>query len=642
MKNNGYVTMKQMIDLPEYHSVELNKDGSKCAFVKEIADWDRNIYESQIWVYSKELNYMESITTDSESPKWSPDGNRLAYLKKINAKSQICIYDTKENKHVQVTNLNEGITYFRWNNTGSGFFLLTNIPVSNSIINRKREYGDFMIEDKEHSLNTLGFIKSHLDLKKDSDVKTIVEFKDQYINGFECSRDGLQLVLTTTPTPLLKDQYKKELYIYNLKEQQVKKLSIRGRLLSTPIFSPGGQMICYITTKKEKSYYEYHKHDRTLEMFDLMTNTVIKPLKSDLFLTSIKWSEAGILIEWIEKMNYKIGILNQLGQVNSLGNDHEDESITHPSITTDGTHVAYLLSNRDQISELVIDDKTITTCSKIFSNKQVSNKELVSWSNVDGLMLEGVLIKPHDFDCSKKYPLLVVGGGASLTPTNSKWWPIEQFIEKGFLVFEPNKRGYPGYGDEFLNGDYQKLGIAYYEDIISGVDLLIEKGFIDSTRVGIMGFSEAGYTAIFASLYSDRFKAVSALAASNNWETFYSSSEISYLAKQLLGGTPWDDEALYQKLSTLTYLKSANAPTLILHQENEPIEPLIVAKELYRGLRDLNIDTELVIFKGCNHYSGEPKQDLAIMKLNLKWFLHYLLNEPMNDIRDVFEEDESV
>ncbi|HFH8171693.1 TPA: alpha/beta hydrolase family protein, partial [Streptococcus agalactiae] len=124
----------------------------------------------------------------------------------------------------------------------------------------------------------------------------------------------------------------------------------------------------------------------------------------------------------------------------------------------------------------------------------------------------------------KKYPLLVViHGGPNwasfpiFSDCFNEKYPIEQFIEKGFIVLEPNYRGSSGYGNEFLKANYRKQGFADYDDVISGVDALVEQGIVDKDRVGAMGWSNGGYISAFCSTFSSRFKAISVGGGITNW-----------------------------------------------------------------------------------------------------------------------------
>lgn len=217
---------------------------------------------------------------------------------------------------------------------------------------------------------------------------------------------------------------------------------------------------------------------------------------------------------------------------------------------------------------------------------------------------------------------------------NEKKYPIEQFIEKGFIVLEPNYRGSSGYGNEFLKANYRKLGIGDYDDVISGVDTLVDKGIADKDRVGVMGWSQGGgYISAFCSTYSDRFKAISVGGGISDWITYYVNTDIPHSIRMYLGDNPWNDPEIYTKTSPITYIKSACTPTLIQHGEKDTGVPASNAYELYQGLRDMEVDTELVIFKGMGYSSNKPGMNRAIMKQNLMWFSHYILGESMKDFR---------
>lgn len=214
-------------------------------------------------------------------------------------------------------------------------------------------------------------------------------------------------------------------------------------------------------------------------------------------------------------------------------------------------------------------------------------------------------------------------------------YPIEQFVEKGFIVLEPNYRGSSGYGNEFLKANYRKQGLADYDDVISGVDELVEKGMVDKDRVGVMGWSNGGYISAFCSTFSSRFKAISVGGGITNWSTHYVNTDIPYFIRMYLGNTPWNDPDIYKRTSPMTYIKSACTPTLIQHGEKDARIPITNAYELHQGLKDMEVDTELIIFKGMAYSSDQPGVHVAIMKQNLMWFSHYILGESMEDFSTI-------
>lgn len=329
--------------------------------------------------------------------------------------------------------------------------------------------------------------------------------------------------------------------------------------------------------------------------------------------------------------NYMTGLIAEDGTLTPLF-DSSDIVVTYPAITTDGKHAAYVKATSQAAAEVYLDNKQLTKQYKLYEGKTKSKKEIISWKTEDGLEIEGILSKPADYDDSKTYPLVLavhgVSTGISLaTPTTNRYQPIEQFIEKGFVVLEPNYRGSAGYGEAFRSANFRKLGLGDYQDIISGVDFLVDSKVADPEKVGILGWSQGGYISAFCATYSDRFKAVSVGAGISNWMTYYVNTDITHFTRYYLGDTPWNDEEIYRKTSPMTYINNASTPTLIQHGEKDPRVPVPNAYELYRGLKDVGVETELVIFKDMLHGSDKPGIHRAILKQNLDWFAHHILDE---------------
>lgn len=290
--------------------------------------------------------------------------------------------------------------------------------------------------------------------------------------------------------------------------------------------------------------------------------------------------------------------------------------------------------------EIYLDDEKITNENSFFHDKLKSIREIVTWKSSDGTEIEGVLSTPVNYDSTKKYPLLVVVHGGPAWASfpiysdcfNEKY-PIEPFIERDFIVLEPNYKGSSGYRNEFLKASYRELANTNYDDILSGVNKLVEKGMVDEEKVGIMGWSNGGYIAAFCSTFSSRFKAISVGGGITNWSTHYVHTDIPYSMRMYLGNNPWDDPDVYAKTSPMTYIKSACTPTLIQHGDKDERVPITNAYELYQGLKDMEVETELVVFKGMAYSSNQPQINATIMNQNLIWFSHYLLGESIEGLK---------
>jgi dipeptidyl aminopeptidase/acylaminoacyl peptidase len=269
----------------------------------------------------------------------------------------------------------------------------------------------------------------------------------------------------------------------------------------------------------------------------------------------------------------------------------------------------------------------------------LGTREVISWKSKDGTMIEGVLIKPADFDPAKKYPLLcIIHGGPTgidrpaLLAPDTRYYPADIWAARGALILKVNYRGSAGYGEKFRKLNVRNLGIGDAWDVISGVDNLIAKGWIDPKRVASMGWSQGGYISAFLTTSSDRFAAISVGAGISNWATYYYNTDITPFTINYLGNDPADDPEIYLKTSPMSYIKQARTPTLIQHGELDRRVPIPNAYELRQGLQDRGVPVEMVVYKGFGHGITKPKAMRAVMQHNLLWFNHYLWGDPLPDL----------
>lgn len=649
MSDKTYLSIDEIISLPTLSATNISEDGKNVAFVKKTANWKDNKYRNCVWIYEKDKGQCSSLTSrdiDSTYPLWSPDSRVIAYLSAVgdgdNMVDQIFVKSMDGYSEVQITNEKEGVRKFKWEPTGKGFYYVAQSKESEAIKKRTELYGDFQHIGKEYQNDCLYYIE--IQNGKDEQDKSVVyqltDGKDFHIHEFDISNDGKKVVFMATPSPNMGDYRNGDLYILNRKAGELQKMNIDKLLGGSVCFSPEGSKICYSASIKEKEYYNNYIQDSTIEIYDINNGNRIQPLTDfDSTVIPLRWTSKGILIRWQNKTNYLIGLLSENGTVEMLS-EKVDNFIMDASITSDGNHISYSKALPNETFEIYLDDKKITNENSFFKGKLKSNREIISWQSNDGLAIEGVLSTPVEFDANKKYPLLVVihGGPAwasfpIFSDCFNEKYPIEQFIDKGCIVLEPNYRGSSGYGNAFLKANYRKLGIADYDDVLSGVDKLVDIGIADKDRVGVMGWSNGGYISAFCSTFSNRFKAISVGGGITNWSTHYVNTDIPYFIRMHLGNNPWNDPEIYTKTSPMTYIKSACTPTLIQHGEKDARIPTSNAYELYQGLRDMEVDTELIIFKGMAYSSGQPGINRAIMKQNFMWFSHYILGESMEDFR---------
>lgn len=660
MVNKRYFSIEEIIALPALFHPSVSDNGQKIAFIKRLANWDENSYQFHVWIYKNGKSHpITRGKTESFSPIWSPDSSMLAYLSVVadcdEKKQRLFIKPDGEAEGIQVSYEQESISEFKWSPDGKGFFFLALSSESQALKKRQNIYGDFEYINRDYRYNCLYFLSLNQGLEKhtssfilpkdlrstecqtnseneldqkDALAVPLTDGQRLHIYEFDISPDGKTVVFAAAPSPNLEELENIDIYLLDVSSKDIKKLAT-----SEPggkrniLFSPDGSKVCYMFHRDAKWFL-----NQTLAILHLESGKVTYPnIPIDESICLIRWTEKGIAIQWQDRINSSIGLIDEQGNLTPLVTG-DDCHVLVADISRNGEYVTYLKGTSKQRPELYFNHQPLTNESIVLDNRLLAQKQLVNWLSMDGTEIEGILSTPVDFDETKKYPLLViVHGGPKTTslphPTMNGAYPIESFVEKGFITLEPNYRGSAGYGEEFRRLNYRDLGKGDYLDIISGVDFLIAQGFVNRENVGVMGWSQGGYIAAFCATYSDRFQAASVGAGISNWITYYVSTDIHPFTRHYLGDTPWNDQEIYKKTSPITYIKSACTPTLIQHGDADRRVPIPNAYELYQGLRDMGVETELVIFKNMGHWTDKPGIVRAIAKQNLAWFCHYLLGE---------------
>ncbi|WP_256839061.1 alpha/beta hydrolase family protein [Ornithinimicrobium faecis] len=262
----------------------------------------------------------------------------------------------------------------------------------------------------------------------------------------------------------------------------------------------------------------------------------------------------------------------------------------------------------------------------------------ISWTSKDGTEIEGVLRLPPGFDPSVKHPLVfVVHGGPTwvdtedlLPMTARHYYPGVQLAAQGVIVLHPNYRGSLGRGLDFQELNVGNLGVGDLWDLESAIDHLDELGWIDTERVGSMGWSQGGYISAFAGIRSDRFAAVSVGAGVSDWYTYAISNDIPDFTRDFLGIDLFGaDRSALVESSPISGLDGADTPMLIQHGAKDQRVPLSNAMELYRGLQERGVPVELFVYPDFAHPVTRPREHHAVLHQNLTWFSHWLLGEEL-------------
>ena len=256
----------------------------------------------------------------------------------------------------------------------------------------------------------------------------------------------------------------------------------------------------------------------------------------------------------------------------------------------------------------------------------LGKNETVRWKSTDGTTIEGILIKPINYKEGRKYPLIVqIHGGPASAAINgflALWFDyVHIFSANDYVVFLPNYRGSSGYGEKFMKEIAGEEGFRLsIEDVMTGVDYLIERGIVHPDSMGVMGYSAGGTMSNWALVSTNRFKAISTGAGAVNLISVYGQTDLQVTKEFYMGGTPYNNWDHYVDLSPLKYIKNAKTPTLIHFGENDRRVPRPQGEELHMALKKLGVPTEFIVYPNTGHWISDMRYQMVKMQSDFYWF----------------------
>jgi len=636
-------TIDQSLSMQLAGGARISPDGQYVAYTVSEANWDENEFAQQIWIavlQSGECYQLTSGKKSSQNPKWSPDSTRIAFLSERDGKRQIYVIRPRGGEAQQLTEEDNGVDSMEWSPDGSTIAFTSTGPDSKAKKDRKDKYGEFDVIGGDYSMMHLWLVKAPAEIPADAKQRpkpeALTEGDRFSVGDFSWSPDSKRLAFTATRDPDLGSSDTAQIYTLNIADKMVKKLLDSKGPNTRPRWSPDGRQIAFLTAGGNPYYYYANSHMAVMPADGGDPRIITAKFDDDPNL--IDWGPDGIYFTAIRRCAAHVFRVNPETLAIDQLSSPDSYFVPDASFTLDHRLFASAGALPNHFSEVFVSStkdfapRYLTKMAGQWTAFHLATREVIEWKSVDGTPIQGVLIKPADYDSSRKYPLLVVihGGPTGFdTPIAApdRYYPIERFAAKGALVLRPNYRGSEGYGEKFRSLNVRNLGLGDYQDVISGVDYLIGKGMVDKDRVGAMGWSQGGYISAFITTYSDRFKAVSVGAGISDWMTYYVNTDIHPFTRQYLKATPWDDPTIYEKTSPIFYVNKAKTPTLIQHGDQDKRVPPPNAFELYQALKDRGVPVKLILYKGFGHPINKPKQQRAVMEHNYEWFSKYIWGE---------------
>ncbi len=528
-----------------------------------------------------------------------------------------------------------------WSPDGKYIAFMAPDPEDKARKARKEKLGDFQVVESDYTMTHLWRVEvpapGEVKVPKPERLTRGTQFT---VGGFDWSPDGKRIAFSAARDPDLGSMDTADIYVLDVGDKSVKKVVQTKGPDRNPRWSPDGKQIAFETADGQEFFYYTNPRVAVVPAAGGEPRVLTEAFDEQPRL--VAWGPDGIYFSALQKTDEHLFRLNPDTKSAERVSGPGHAVVSRFSLTPDCKRAAFLRGDAREYTEVCtsplakFEPKRLTALGDQVKGFRLASREVIAWQSSDGTTIEGVLIKPADYDPAKKYPLLVVIHGG---PTGidrpvvhpDRYYPVERFAARGALVLQPNYRGSAGYGEKFRSLNVRNLGVGDYADVISGVDQLVGKGLVDPDRVGAMGWSQGGYISAFITTFSDRFKAVSVGAGISDWATYYVNTDIHPFTRQYLKSTPWDDPEIYRKTSPISYLKTAKTPTLIQHGELDKRVPIPNAYELYQGLKDRGVPVKMVVYKGFGHGIDNPKQQRAVLEENEAWFGRWIWGEKQGE-----------
>lgn len=642
-----------VFDLEYVSNTEISPNGNKILYQRNFNDIMTDESFSNIWVINFDGSENRPITTGNfkdNSPKWSNKGDKFVFKSNREGKHQIYLFNIANNSIQKLTNFQYSISSIKWSPDDS--YLLFS-----SFIDDKRDKLIKMPEkpkgakwnDPPVEITDLNYRYDGSGYRKPGETQfftvPITGGTPRQISNIPAEKRAFQGEWIDNNTIVFSANLNEdsdyntnntEIYTLDINSGIQKALTSREGPDNSPKVSNDNSLIAYLGYDDE--YLSYQQNSIYIMRIDGSEKDKIE-LDLDRNISNIYWSgdDKKIFFQYDDNGITKIGSTTLDGKLDFIIDKVGGLSFSRPY-----SGGFFSLSKNDRYSftygtvynpaDLAVGYKgsknRLTNLNKdLFDYKKLGNVEEMWYkSSFDGEMIQGWIVKPPNFDDSKKYPLILeIHGGPHTNYGFHFSSEVQLFASKGYVVLYTNPRGSTSYGKEFANLIHHNYPSQDYDDLISGVDNLIERGYIDENNLFVTGGSGGGVLTSWIIGRTDRFAAAVVAKPVINWYSFVLYADnIGYFYKYWFKDLPWVDPESYLKRSPISYVGNVKTPTMVLAGEKDYRTPMAESEQFYAGLKLNKVESMLVRIPNASHgIASKPSNLIAKVNAIISWFEKY-------------------
>ena len=635
-------------------SVKISPNGKKVVYVRNSNNIMTDNKNKNLWlidVKSGEQTPLFSNGNQYSQPTWSPDGKKIAFVSNETGSKQIHVHYIAENKTAMVSQVQASVSSLTWSPDGKWLAFSQKVKGKNTKLAKmpKKPKGAkwadpvIVIDKAYYQADGRGLIKpgyNHIFvLPADGGTARQITSGEYHHKGtLAWTNDNQNIVFSANR---ISDwEYKRlegDLFSVSINTGEITQLTSTPGKEYNPVFSENGKSLAFLSGSNELNPYRNAK----LNILNWGSKKVTPIVPDfDRSVRSPKWiSSSSLAFSYDDFGKRKIATITTKGKIKDLTDKVTGTTLGRPYISgefdanTSGKIVftagsserpadVAMVSTRGKVKQLTSLNEDLLAHKKLGKMHEINYK-----SSFDGEQIQGWYITPPDFDPTKKYPLILeIHGGPHLAYGPHFTAELQRFAAQGYVVFYDNHRGSSSYGERFaMLLKYKYSSKEDFTDHNSGVDAMIDLGFIDDKNLFIAGGSAGGIASAYAIGLTDRFAAAAVVKPVINWlsKVLTADSGLGQIPTQF-PGMPWDHVEHYWQRSPMSLVGNVTTPTLLMTGEEDLRTPMAQTEQYYQALKLRKIDTVLVKVPGAPHgIAGKPSRMITKIEHTLAWFEKY-------------------
>jgi dipeptidyl aminopeptidase/acylaminoacyl peptidase len=640
------IALEQYLDWEDVSNPQLSPDGSQILFGRRWVDKMNDRWESSVWLMNADGSHQRALVRGSDV-HWSPDGKRIAYIAKGEPSgSQIFVrYMDAEGAVTQITHLTESPSALDWSPDGKTIAFDMNVPVHDSWRipmpaapkGAKWTESPKIVTRLNFRSDRVGYTDDYYRhvfvVPADGGTARQITTGDWNYSAPAFSGDGKWIAYSSLREQGAENAFRKsQIYAQNVATGEVRQLTHRNGTNGGAQYSPDGKLIAFMSADSvEHSAWAETK----LWMMNADgSNAHVVSGNLDRPISGVTWADdnTGVYFSADAEGSRNLYFTSTSGQFHAVTTGKH--MLTVASFSKSGVAVGVRSTptkSNDIVSFTLPKTGTASAFTQltavnddVLAGKELAQTEEIWYTSKDGLKIQGWIVKPPGFDPSKKYPLILdIHGGPQAMYNVGFSFSRQDHAASNYVVLYTNPRGSTGYGEKFTNMIKDAYPDKDFDDLMTGVDTVVGRGYVDAKNLFVTGCSGGGVLTAWTVGHTDRFAAAASLCPVINWLSFVGETDGAGWY-QNFEKPFWEDPSEHLKRSPIMYVGHVKTPTLLMTGVLDLRTPMPQSEEFYRALRLRNVPTALIRVNNEYHGTSSTPSNFLRTQLYLRsWFDRY-------------------